>query len=135
MPAAIATCQGSGAIAAYVARARSIAQYTASGVEGTGSSTGRRESAPKAATAARIADGLAPVHDAGLGRTIEQAHAEALGALEQRRELVRARAARRKPALAIPHELLGREPAEALREAALDLPAIDERRERVADVV
>ena len=60
---------------------------------------------------------------------------KSLGRVADRRDLVGARRVREEPALARPTQLLAREPAHALHEAALDLAAVDARVQRVADVV
>ena len=46
-------------------------------------------------------------------------------ALAQRRQLVGRRAVRHERAVRAPHQLLGRQPADALHEAAFDLAAVD----------
>ncbi len=83
----------------------------------------------------RLADRFAAAHDAGLGGALEERDAQGGRALAQRRQLVGRRAGGLQVAVLAPDEFLGRQPAHALDEAAFDLAAIDERRERVADVV
>ena len=88
----------------------------------------------------RFADRLRAVDGAVLRGVLEQAHVEHVGHLREARQLVGARRLREQPPAAravarVPAQLLEREPSGALHEGALDLAEVDDRRERVADVV
>ena len=108
----------------------------------------RSRRAPNAATAARSASrtliasisggsptALLPWTTPGSAARSRKRDAQIGRALAERRQLVGRGAVRQERAVRVPDQLLGREPADALHEAALDLAAIDQRRQRVADVV
>src|SRR5690606_4175316 len=88
----------------------------------------------------RLPHGLAAVDDAALVRALEELHAQVRRHLRERRQLVGRRCLGGEPAArrsvgGVPAQLLQRQPAGALHVPALDLTQVDERRQRVTDVV
>ncbi len=76
----------------------------------------------------RLAHRLRPMHDVlGIRAAVEERHAEVGRHVARGRDLVGGRRVRQEPSPIVPDELLGGEPAHALDEAALDLPAVDRR--------
>ena len=83
----------------------------------------------------RFAHGFAAVNHIFLRRVLEQRHVENLRRVADGRDFVSVRRVRQQPALVVPLEFLGRQPAHALHKAAFDLPAVDAFVHRVARVV
>ena len=88
----------------------------------------------------RLADRLGAVDRAVLVGPLEQGDVELLGHLGEAGQLVGAGRLGRQPAAVgpvglVPAQVLQRQPAGALDEAALDLAEVDQRRQAVADVV
>src|SRR5690606_31025254 len=83
----------------------------------------------------RLADRLAALDHARLGRHRQQLDVELLGALAERRQLVSRGPAGEQPTVVGPQKLLRGQPPEALYEPAFDLTEVDLGRDRVADVV
>ena len=83
----------------------------------------------------RLAHRLAAVHRPALRRLRQERHVELGRRVAEGRDLVGARRVRQEAPAIVPEQLLARQPAHALHERALDLPAIDARVQRVAHVV
>ena len=88
----------------------------------------------------RLAHRLAAVDDSALVGALVELDPEVLGHLRERGQLVGAGSLGReapaaRPVGRVPAQLLERQPAGALHVAALDLAEVDQRRQRVADVV
>ncbi len=121
------------------ARARSTAKKTRSGVAGLSSVT--RPPSPNAAMASRIASrteiasisggsptALLPKTTPGSAARSRKSTSKIVRHFGPRRQLVSGRAGGGQAALRVPEQFFQRQPAEALHEAAFDLPAIDQRR-------
>ena len=78
--------------------------------------------------------GFAAEDDAGLGGSLQEADLENIRNLGPRWQFVSGRAGRRQRPCESQHQLFQGQPADALNESAFDLPTIDDRGNRIADV-